>query len=172
MSHELKSYIREIPDFPKPGILFYDITTLLIDPLGLRKAIHGLMELVEDTKIDKIVGIESRGFILGPVVAYELNVGFVPVRKVGKLPAETRSQSYDLEYGSDTVEVHADAIQEGDKVLILDDLIATGGTARATADLISGLGGDVVAVEVLIELVGLEGRAALEGYRLEALLQY
>ena len=172
MAHELKDYIREVPNFPKPGILYYDITTLLKDPVGFRKAVHGMVDLVGDNKVDKIVGIESRGFILGPVVAYELNVGFIPVRKVGKLPAETRSQSYDLEYGSDTVEIHADAVQEGDKVLILDDLIATGGTARATADLVSDLGGDVVAIEVLIELIGLGGREAVGDYRLEALLQY
>ncbi len=172
MSEDLKSYIREIPNFPKPGILFYDITTLLKDPIGFRKAVHGMVDVVGTEKIDKVVGIESRGFILGPVVAYELNVGFIPVRKIGKLPAETRSRSYDLEYGTDTVEIHADAVEPGDKVLLVDDLIATGGTARASAELITELGAEVVAITVLIELTALKGREVVGDYRLEPLLQY
>ena len=129
---ELKSYIREVPDFPKPGILFYDISTLLKDPKALRMTVDRFVWLFSDRHVDKVVGIESRGFMFAPIVSYNLNAGFVPVRKPGKLPGETVGQSYDLEYGSDRVEMHADGIEAGERVLIVDDLLATGGTAAAT----------------------------------------
>ena len=130
---DLKAYIREVPDFPKPGILFYDITTLLQDPLALRMTVDRFVWLFARQQIDKVVGIESRGFMFGPIVAYDLNAGFVPVRKPGKLPYQKIRESYDLEYGTDTVEMHNDGIQPGEKVLVVDDLVATGGTALAAA---------------------------------------
>jgi adenine phosphoribosyltransferase len=169
---ELKKHIREIPDFPKPGILFYDITTLLQDPLALRKTVDCFVWMFAEKKIDKVVGIESRGFMFGPIVAYDLNAGFVPVRKPGKLPYETIRESYDLEYGSNTIEMHKDAIQPGERVLIVDDLVATGGTARAAAKLTESLGGEVVGLGFIIELTFLEPRKALSGYHLESLIQY
>jgi len=169
---ELKKHIREIPDFPKPGILFYDITTLLQHPLALRKAVDSFVWLFAEKKIDKVIGIESRGFMFGPIVAYDLNAGFVPVRKPGKLPYETIQESYDLEYGSNTIEMHKDAIQPGERVLIVDDLVATGGTARAAARLTESLGGEVVGLGFVIELTFLEPRKALSGYALESLIQY
>lgn len=172
MSDDLKKYIREVPDFPKPGILFYDITTLLKVPRGLTDAIDGMAELVADCEVDKVVGIESRGFIFATDLAREFDAGFVPVRKPGKLPAATTTRNYALEYGSDGLEIHTDAIEEGESVLIVDDLLATGGTAKATTELVTALGGEVAAVLVLIELLDLNGRQALEGYRVEALLQY
>src|SRR5579859_1234110 len=139
----LKKYIREVPEFPKPGILFYDITTLLQDPLALRMAVDQFVWMFAKRRIDKVIGIESRGFMFGPIVAYDLNVGFVPVRKPGKLPAEKIRETYDLEYGSDSLEMHRDAVKPGEQVLIVDDLIATGGTARATASLVESVGGKV-----------------------------
>ena len=140
---DLKRYIREIPDFPKPGILFYDITTLLKDPRGLRETVDRFVWHFIDQRVDQVVGMESRGFMFAPIVACALNAGFVPVRKAGKLPGPTISTSYDLEYGSATLELHEDAIRPGDSVLIVDDLIATGGTAKATADLVERAGGEV-----------------------------
>lgn len=169
---DLKTYIREVPDFPKPGILFYDITTLLQNPLALRMTVDRFVWFFADRQIDKVVGIESRGFMFGPIVAYDLNAGFVPVRKPGKLPAEKVRQSYDLEYGTDTLEIHRDAIQPGDNVLIVDDLIATGGTARATAQLVEQLGGKVSGFGFIIELTFLPGREQLQGYDVTSLIQY
>jgi adenine phosphoribosyltransferase len=158
---ELKKKIREIPDFPKPGILFYDVTTLLKDPEGLRAAIDLFSERYADQGISKVLGIESRGFILGPALAYNLNAGFVPVRKKGKLPAETLSVSYELEYGTDTLEIHRDAVQPGERIIIIDDLIATGGTAAATVEMAQGLGAKLVEIAFLIELGFLNGRAKI-----------
>jgi adenine phosphoribosyltransferase len=169
---ELKAYIREVPDFPKPGILFYDITTLLQDPLALRMTVDRFAWAFSRKRIDKVVGIESRGFLFGTILAYDLNAGFVPVRKPGKLPYETVGESYDLEYGSNRLEIHRDAIKPGEKVLIVDDLLATGGTARATARLVETLGGTVEGFGFVIELTFLEGRKKLEGYAVETLLQY
>jgi adenine phosphoribosyltransferase len=169
---DLKRYIREVPDFPKPGILFYDITTLLQDPLALRMTVDRFVWFFSNRQIDKVVGIESRGFMFGPIVAYDLNAGFVPVRKPGKLPAEKVRQTYDLEYGSDTIEIHRDAIQPGENVLIVDDLIATGGTAKATAQLVESLGGTVSGFGFIIELTFLPGREKLQGYDIASLIQY
>jgi adenine phosphoribosyltransferase len=168
----LKDRIRHVPDFPKPGILFYDVTTLLREPEGLQMALDAMTAPFAGSKIDLVVGIESRGFIFGTAVADRLKAGFAPVRKPGKLPSTTRSVSYDLEYGSDTLELHEDAIAPGQRVLIVDDLLATGGTAAATVGLARGLGADVVGVQFLIELVALNGRARLKGERVEAVLKY
>jgi adenine phosphoribosyltransferase len=169
---ELKSKIRHVPDFPKAGILFYDVTTLLRDAEGFRSAIESLAEPYRDKGIQAVVGIESRGFILGAAVADRIGAGFVPVRKLGKLPAATVRATYDLEYGSDSLEMHRDAIGPGERVLIVDDLLATGGTARATAGLVKQLGGHIEALAFLIELVGLNGRAKLGGETVMAVLQY
>ena len=171
MEH-LKAKIRHVPDFPKPGILFYDITTLLRDPIGLGEALDGLTEPFRDKQIDLVVGIESRGFILGAAVADRLRAGFVPVRKPGKLPSRTMTQSYDLEYGSDALEIHQDAIAQGQRVLIVDDLLATGGTARAALDLVTKTGGEVVGLAFLLELQFLNGRARLGDAPLFVALQY
>ena len=168
----LKSRIRHVPDFPKPGILFYDVTTLLRDPEGFKLSIDSLSEPYQGAGISLVVGIESRGFILGAAVADRIGAGFVPVRKVGKLPHTKIRVSYDLEYGTDSLEMHSDAVDKGQKVLIVDDLLATGGTARATVDLVRQLGGDVVGIAVLIELIGLNGRAKLTGENVRAVLQY
>jgi len=168
----LKDRIRHVPDFPKPGILFYDVTTLLRDPTGFRMAIDALSEGYYGQGISLVVGIESRGFILGSAVADRIGAGFIPVRKVGKLPHTTIRVSYSLEYGSDSLEMHSDAIEKGQTVLIVDDLLATGGTARATVDLVRQLGGRVHGVAFLIELVELNGRARLEGENIRAVLQY
>ena len=169
---DLKALIREIPDFPKPGILFYDITTLLEDPLGLRKTVDRFVWLFAGRRIDKVVGIESRGFMFGPILAYKLNVGFVPVRKKGKLPGDTAAVSYDLEYGQDTLEMHKDGVQPEDRVLIVDDLIATGGTAVATAELVESVGAGIAGFGFIIELTALAGRDKLEGYDIESLIRY
>ena len=168
----LKSKIRHVPDFPKPGILFYDITTLLRDSEGFRLAVDRLVEPYRHTPIDLVVGVESRGFILGAAVADRLRAGFVPVRKVGKLPARTVRVTYDLEYGTDSLEMHNDAIQPGQRVLIVDDLLATGGTARATVDLVKQLGGVVQGVAFLVELTFLGGRKKLDGESVYTVLQY
>ncbi len=168
----LKGKIRNVPDFPKPGILFYDITTLLQDPTGFRLAIDSLAIPFQNQGIEVVVGIESRGFILGSAVADRIGAGFSPVRKPGKLPSKTMRASYDLEYGSDALEIHHDAVARGQKVLIVDDLLATGGTARATCDLVRQLGGDVHAVACLIELSFLNGREKLARERLHTVLQY
>jgi adenine phosphoribosyltransferase len=169
---DLKAYIREVPDFPKPGILFYDITTLLQDPLALRMTVDRFVWLFTRQRIDKVVGIESRGFMFGPIVAYDLNAGFVPVRKPGKLPYQKIRQSYELEYGADTVEMHEDAIQPGEHVLIVDDLVATGGTALAAARMVESLGGTVAGFGFIIELTFLDGRKRLQGYEVESLIRY
>jgi adenine phosphoribosyltransferase len=168
----LKSKIRHVQDFPKTGIVFYDVTTLLRDADGFRIAIDSMANPYQDRGISLVVGIESRGFILGAAVADRLGAGFVPVRKVGKLPSVTVKVSYDLEYGSDSLEMHRDAIDPGQRVLIVDDLLATGGTARATVDLVKQLGGNVEGVAFLIELVELNGRSRLQGENLFAVLQY
>ena len=168
----LKELIRNVPDFPKPGILFYDITTLLSNAEGLREAIDKLSEPYTNEKIDLVVGIESRGFIFGTAVAERLGVGFVPVRKPGKLPASTVSVEYELEYGSDVLEMHADAITSGQRILIVDDLLATGGTAAAVASLVTQQGGAIVALAFLIELGFLDGRKQLTGQPIYSVLQY
>ena len=169
---ELKKYIREVRDFPKPGILYYDITTLLQDPHALRISVDQFVWMFSQKKVDKVVGMESRGFIFGPIVAYNLNAGFVPVRKPGKLPANVKALSYDLEYGTDTLEIHDDAIKEGERVLIVDDLVATGGTAQATTKLVEAVGGKVVGLGFLLELTFLNPRSKLEGYEVESLIHY
>ena len=169
---QLKAKIRHVPDFPKAGILFYDITTLLKDKDGFAQAIEALAAPFKGQAIDAVVGMESRGFIFGAAVADRLGTGFVPVRKPGKLPSKTVRASYDLEYGSDCLEMHCDAVEPGSKVLIVDDLLATGGTAKATVSLIRGQGAEVVGVSFLIELVELNGRARLEGEKVTAVLQY
>jgi len=168
----LKTQIRHVPDFPKPGILFYDVTTLLKDPQGFKLAIESMSRPYIGSGVTLVVGIESRGFILGAAVADRIGAGFVPVRKLGKLPAQTIRATYDLEYGTDSLEMHRDAIEKGQKVLIVDDLLATGGTARATVGLVRQLSGDVVGVAVLIELVELNGRAKLQGENVRSVLQY
>ena len=169
---ELKKLIREVPDFPKPGILFYDVTTLLKDAVGLRSVLDHFEKAFRDQSIDKVVGIESRGFILAPTVASQCNAGFVPIRKRGKLPAETIEASYELEYGVDSLEVHLDSIEEGEDVLIVDDLLATGGTARAALELVRRLGGNITAVAFLIELEFLSGRDQLGDVEVFSLLRY
>ena len=169
---ELKQRIRHVPDFPKAGILFYDITTLLKEPSGLRAAIDSLAIPFKDDKVDVVVGVESRGFIFGAAVADRIGAGFIPVRKPGKLPSKTQRQTYALEYGTDSLEIHEDAVNHGQRVLIVDDLLATGGTAAATAELVKGLGGEVYAFAFLIELVGLNGRAKLGTHRVESVLKY
>ena len=169
---DLKRLIREIPDFPKPGILFYDITTLLQDKEGLRGAIDGLKTRYEGQPVDVVLGIEARGFIFAPALAYALKAGFVPVRKPKKLPFECVSVTYDLEYGTDTLEMHKDAIGNGSRVLIVDDLLATGGTAAAAARMVREAGGIVVGVAVVIELTFLQGRSRLNGYDVFSLLKY
>ena len=169
---ELKDYVTEIPNFPKKGILFRDITTILSDSEGFRMAIDGLIDLVKDKDFDLVLGTESRGFIFGAPVAYALEKGFVLVRKKGKLPRETITESYDLEYGQAEIEIHTDAIRPGQKVVLIDDLIATGGTAAAAVRLVERLGGEVVKVAFVMELAGLEGREKLKGLDVEALLVY
>jgi adenine phosphoribosyltransferase len=169
---QLKQLIREVPDFPKPGINFYDITTLLKDPKGLRQTVDALAAEFEGEHIDTVVGVEARGFIFAPALAYHLRAGFVPVRKPKKLPAEKASISYDLEYGQDTLEIHRDAIGAGDRVVIADDLLATGGTARAVVDLVEGLAGKVVGLVFVVELEFLPGREKLAGYDVRSLIKY
>jgi len=169
---DYKSFIREVPDFPKPGILFYDITTLLKEPTCLRAIIDDFVQKYQGAGISKVVGIESRGFILGSPLAYHLNAGFVPVRKPGKLPADVFEVKYHLEYGSNSLAIHRDAIKEGESVLIVDDLLATGGTASATVHLIQQLGGEIVGVGFLVELSGLAGRKKLNGCAIHSLITY
>ena len=172
MTMDLKAKIRHVPDFPKAGILFYDITTLLQDAAGFRAAIDRLSLPFKDQGIDIVVGIESRGFILGAVVADRIGAGFSLVRKPGKLPSRCVRATYSLEYGTDTLEMHEDAVHPGQRVLIVDDLLATGGTARATLDLVRRLGGTVHGLAFLIELVALNGRAKLAGEQVSTVLQY
>lgn len=171
MDH-LKGKIRHVPDFPKPGILFYDITTLLADAAGFREAIDALVTPYRDMCIEQVVGIESRGFILAAAVADRLGAGFVPIRKPGKLPSTTVREEYALEYGTDCLEVHRDAVKAGQPVLLVDDVLATGGTAQAATKLIRGLGGDLRGVAFLIELDFLHGREKLNGERIHSVLRY
>ncbi|MEJ7622807.1 MAG: adenine phosphoribosyltransferase [Pyrinomonadaceae bacterium] len=168
----LKKLIREVPDFPKAGINFYDITTLLKDPTGLEETVDALTEQCRGMDIDTVVGIESRGFIFAAPLAYQLGTGFIPVRKPKKLPAECVSVSYDLEYGQDRLEMHKDAVGEGQNVLIVDDLLATGGTARAVVDLIEGVRGKVAGLLFVVELDFLKGRDKFDGYDVKSLIQY
>ncbi len=169
---DLSASIRSVPDFPKKGILFRDITTLLKDPAALKEALDILEARYEAVHIDKIVGIESRGFIFGAALSDRLNVGFVPVRKPGKLPAQTLKEEYELEYGRDSIEIHADAIKPGEHILIHDDLLATGGTAAATCRLVERMGGIIVGCSFLIELTFLNGRERLKGYDLFSIIHY
>jgi len=171
-AEELRARIREVPDFPKPGILFYDITTLLKDGSSFRMAIDLMLEPFLETPVDLVVGMESRGFIFSAPMAYRLGVGLVPVRKLGKLPHETLSVEYALEYGSNTLEIHRDAITEGQRVLIVDDLLATGGTVRGTVDLVRRLGGEIVGLSFLVELLFLKGRDRLKEFPVSSVIQY
>ncbi|CAN0602305.1 unnamed protein product, partial [Ectocarpus sp. 12 AP-2014] len=169
---DFKSFIRDVPNFPKDGIIFKDITPLLQSPEMLNKTTEALVQLVNGQKIDKVVGMESRGFIFGPLLASKLNAGFVPIRKPGKLPSTTLSETYDLEYGKDTLEIHTDSIQKGDMVLIHDDVLATGGTASAACKLVEKLGGTIVQCNFLIELTFLEGISKIKEYQAKSLLKY
>jgi len=168
----LKKLIREVPDFPKPGILFYDITTLLKDKLGFATLINALSEHYLEKNIDLVLGIEARGFIFGPALAYRLNAGFAPVRKPRKLPAETAKVTYQLEYGSDTLEIHKDAIHAGQRVVIVDDLLATGGTCQATVQLAESLGANIAGLAFVVELDFLNGRERFKDYDVFSLLHY
>jgi adenine phosphoribosyltransferase len=168
----LRKLIREVPDFPKPGINFYDITTLLLDPEGLEQTVDALTEQCRGLNIDTVIGVESRGFIFATPVAYNLGAGFIPVRKPKKLPAECVSVSYELEYGTDTLEMHKDAVGEGHSVLIVDDLLATGGTARAVVDLVESVGGTVAGLLFVVELNFLNGRSKFDGYNVNSLIRY
>ncbi len=172
MAKKLEDYVVTIPDFPEPGIQFRDITSVIQDPDGLKLAVDGLVEIAREVDFDLVVGPESRGFIFGVPVAYLLGKGFIPVRKKGKLPRETVSQKYDLEYGQAEVEIHKDAIQPGQKVLLVDDLIATGGSAEAAANLVEKLGGEVVRMAFVMELAGLDGRRKLGKYDVKSLICY
>lgn len=169
---DLKRLIREVPDFPKPGILFYDITTLLKDKRGLKATIDGLKEHYQDAGVDVVIGIEARGFIFAPALAYALGAGFVPVRKPKKLPAECVTIDYALEYGADSLQIHKDAVSDGHRVLIVDDLLATGGTARAVTQLVEQVGGKVVGLGFVVELTFLRGRGKLAGHDVFSLMQY
>jgi adenine phosphoribosyltransferase len=169
---DLRAKIREVPDFPKPGILFYDITTLLKDADAFREVIDRMAEMVKDERIELVVGMESRGFIFAAPLADRLGAGFVPVRKLGKLPAETLEVEYDLEYGTATLEIHRDAIKAGQRVLIVDDLLATGGTVLGTIELVSRLGGEIAGLSFMVELTALEGRAKLGEFAIHTLLAY
>jgi len=171
-AEELKKLIRHIPDYPKPGILFYDITTLIKDRAGFARVVDYMTSPFLDRNVDLVLGMEARGFIFGPAMAYRLNAGFIPVRKPKKLPGETVSHTYDLEYGTDTLEIHKDAIEPGQRVLIVDDLLATGGTAEATAKLASGLGADICGLCFVVELDFLQGRRRLTPYDVFSLLHY
>ncbi len=171
-THQLKRMIREVPDFPKPGILFYDITTLLKDKIGFATLIDKLSQHYISHNVDLVLGMEARGFIFAPVLAYRLNAGFIPVRKPGKLPAETVKYDYALEYGTNSLEIHKDAIQKGQRVLIVDDLLATGGTAEATAKLASSLGAEIAGLGFIVELDFLNGRQKLKSYEVMSLLHY
>jgi adenine phosphoribosyltransferase len=169
---DLKKLIREVPDYPKPGILFYDLTTLLKDKRGFRTLIDSLRERYAGKHVDVVAGIEARGFIFAPALAYELGAGFVPVRKPGKLPWKTAQVSYQLEYGTDKLEIHQDAVRPGERVLVCDDLLATGGTAAATVELVRKLGGEIVGAGFAVELRFLNGRAKLPGLDVFSLIQY
>lgn len=172
MTESIKSKIRIVPHWPKKGIMFRDITTLLNDPLGFRETIDLLHDRYSDKEIDTIVGIESRGFIVGAPLAYLLGCGFVPIRKPGKLPAEVISEEYTLEYGTDKIEIHKDAINKGDRIVIVDDLLATGGTANAARNLVKKLGGDIVEFTFVIELSGLKGREKIQGENIYSIVAF
>ena len=169
---KIEEYVRSIPDFPEPGIIFRDVTSILQDAQGLRLAIDLMQEKLKDVDFDVVAGTESRGFIFGVPIAYNMEKSFVPVRKKGKLPCETVSMEYDLEYGTAQIEIHKDAIRPGQKVVVIDDLIATGGTVEAAVKLIESLGGEVVKIVFLMELAGLEGRKKLAGYDVESVICY
>ena len=169
---KLEDYVRTIPDFPEEGVMFRDITTILKDPDGLKMAVEGLLDLLKDVEFDMVAGLESRGFMFGVPIAYELKKGFIPVRKSGKLPAETVSTKYELEYGEAEIEIHKDAVQPGQKVVIVDDLIATGGTCEAACRLVEELGGEVVKICFVMELEGLKGREKLKKYDVQSLISY
>jgi adenine phosphoribosyltransferase len=171
-AEELRAKIREVPDFPKPGILFYDITTLLKDAEAYRDAVNLMVKPYKEAQVDIVVGMESRGFIFSGPIAYQLHAGLVPVRKLGKLPSETVSVEYALEYGSNTLEIHKDAIQPGQRVLIVDDLLATGGTVRGTIELVERLRGTIVGLDFLVELTFLKGRERLTDYQAASVVQY
>ncbi len=170
--YEIDQYVRSIPDFPEPGIIFRDITSVIQSPDGLKKSIDGMVESLKGVEFDVVLGPESRGFIFGMPVAYALNKGFVPVRKKGKLPCATIEKEYALEYGTAVIEMHKDAIKPGDKVVIVDDLVATGGTIEAIIQMVESLGGEVVKIQFLMELAGLKGRERLKGYEVDSLLIY
>ncbi len=172
MKIDLKSKIRDIPDFPKPGIIFKDITTLLQDFDAFKLSVDMLVKQHQNNKIDKVAGIEARGFIFGAAVAYAMNAGFIIIRKPGKLPYQTVKQTYELEYGSDEIEIHEDSIKPGERILLVDDLLATGGTMAAAADLINKIGGDIVGISFVIELTFLHGREKLKGYNIHSLVKY
>jgi adenine phosphoribosyltransferase len=169
---DLRTLVRDVPNFPKEGIIFKDITTILQDPEGLKEAINQMQEPLEGIEFDYVIGPESRGFIFGVPIAYNTNKGFIPVRKAGKLPYTTKSKEYALEYGTAEIEMHIDSIKKGDKVVIIDDLLATGGTSKAMVELIEELGGEVVKLVYLIELEFLEGRKLLEGYNTQSIIKY
>ena len=169
---DLKSFIRDVPDFPKESVIFKDITLLLQNPSALEETTNALIKLLNGQKVDKVVGMESRGFIFGPMLANRLNAGFVPIRKPGKLPSTTLSETYNLEYGTDTLEIHKDAIVKGEKVLVHDDVLATGGTANAACKLIERLGGEIVQCNFLIELTFLAGSSKINEYSVQSLLKY
>lgn len=169
---QLKEYVRSIPDFPEPGIIFRDITTILQEPDGLKMAVDGILKELDGLQYDIVAGPESRGFIFGVPVAYARHKGFVPIRKKGKLPCETISEQYELEYGTAVVEMHKDAIKKGQKVVVIDDLLATGGTMKAVIEMIERLGGEVVKLCFVMELTGLNGREKLKGYDIGSLIQY
>jgi adenine phosphoribosyltransferase len=171
-AEDLRAKIREIPDFPKPGILFYDVTTLLKDAAAYKEAIDLMVEPYRDLAVDLVVGMESRGFIFSGPIAYQLGAGLIPVRKLGKLPAETVSVEYALEYGSNTLEIHKDAIRPGQRILIVDDLLATGGTVRGTIELVERLHGQIVGLAFLVELLFLKGRERLQDYKTMSVIQY
>lgn len=168
----LEDYVLTIPDFPEPGIMFRDITSLIQDPDGLQDSVDGLIEALKGVEFDKVLGLESRGFIFGTAIAYALHKGFVPVRKKGKLPRETVSARYDLEYGQAEIEIHKDSINKGERVVIIDDLIATGGTLEASCKLVEDLGGEVAMIAVVMELAGLNGRKKLDKYNVKSLITY
>ena len=169
---KIEEYVRSIPDFPEPGIIFRDITSVLQDADGLQLAIDSMQACLKDVEVDAIVGTESRGFIFGVPIAYNLHKPFIPVRKKGKLPCETLQKTYDLEYGTATIEIHKDSIKPGQKIAIIDDLIATGGTIEAAIDLVEQLGGEVVKIVFLMELAGLKGREKLKGYNVDSVICY
>lgn len=169
---DLKKYIRDIPDFPEKGVMFRDVTTLLKEPEPMRYVIDTIVDKYKDQRVDKLVSVEARGFIFGGVIAYRLNCGFVPVRKPGKLPAETVSMDYTLEYGTNTIEIHKDAIAPGERILVFDDVLATGGTVKATCELIEKLGGAVIGCAFISDLTYLGGSTKLSGYEVFSLIQY